>query len=141
MLPTPRGTRMIVYQYGMDRDPDVDMELGLDAGCTGRAWTQRLPVAADLLEAREVFRTKWRMTRPQQNKVRTDRAAMLALPMFDLSAQHSTSAQTVADLPMLGTLSVDSATRLTDTGWVGDAGQAALALGTTWADIVARLLT
>ena len=48
MMPTGRGTRIVVYQSGMDADADSDLELGLGAGCSGAAWTNNEPVVADL---------------------------------------------------------------------------------------------
>jgi len=138
MLPTANGKRVVTYQYGMDSDPDVDLELDMAAGCSGRAWTTRLPVFADLEEAKTTFASTWYMTREQQNKVRSDRQAMLSLPIFDLRGPQQASR--VNQLAIIGTLSVDTSTRLEDTGWQGANVEFAVTRGRQWADIVSRVL-
>jgi hypothetical protein len=138
MLPTAVGTRVIVYQYGMDGDPDRDLELPMDAGCSGRAWAERSPVAADLVAARETYEEEWGMTADQQQRVKPDRRAMFSFPMFDLTDAKFAK---VEDLPLLGILSVDTEVALTDTGWVSDRAGQAIQIGTEWADVLSRLLT
>jgi hypothetical protein len=141
MLPTPRQTRMVVYHYGMENDPDVDLELDTNAGCSGRAWTKRCPVVADLIDAKGKFDREWGMTRAQQNRVREDRAAMFSFPMFDLSTHLAAGATSADDLRLLGIASVDTNTPLEDTGWVGARRDVAIEIGKKWADILSRLLT
>jgi len=136
MLPTDRGTRIVVYQYGMDNDPDSNLELIMDGGCSGTAWRTREPTLADLTEAKTTF-PKWKMTREQQNKVRTDRQAMFSVPMFDLSLP---GAQKVEELNLLGILSVDSDTPLDDTKWIDERKEYAVQTAKLWADILSRLL-
>ncbi len=138
-LPTGYGTRIVTYQFGMDRDPDIDLELAADSGCSGRAWATKRPVAADLLAAKGNFEPEWRMTREQQNKVRVDRCSMMSFPIFDLTDPLSETS--VDRLRLLGVMSVDSDTTLTDTGWVGDHRDEAVRIGTRWADVLSRLLT
>jgi NTE family protein len=138
MLPTPHGTRIVVYQYGMDNDADRDLELAIGAGCTGRAWMERKPNAADLVVARDVYEEEWLMTPAQQARVRADRQAMFSFPMFDLT---DAKVGKVEQLPLLGVLSVDTDTTLNDTGWVTDRAGTALQIGKEWADVLSRLLT
>jgi len=138
-LPTRHSTRIVVYQFGMDRDPDVDLELDLGAGCSGRAWTTKRPVAADLIAARASFAEDWGMTREQQNKVRVDRGSMMSFPVFDLTNPKATTV--VDELELIGVLSVDSSTKLSDTGWVDDLRDVAVQIGTCWADVLSRVLT
>jgi NTE family protein len=145
MLPTPRGTRIVVYQYGMDADADSDLELAMHAGCSGKTWVKKVPYAADLLEAKATFLSEWHMTQEQQNKVRPDRKAMMSFPLFDLS-RRSVGATSAQELDLLGTMAIDTSTPLEDTGWVvqvGTAGPepAVLRIGKQWADVISRLLT
>lgn len=138
-LPTGRGTRIVTYQFGMDLDPDIDLELGVEAGCSGRAWTTKRPVAADLLAAQGSFESEWGLTREQQNKVRADRQSMMSFPVFDLT--DPLGATSVDQLRLLGIMSIDSETPLADTGWVDDRRDQAVQIGTRWADVLSRLLT
>ena len=141
-LPTERNTLLIAYQYGMDRDPDVDLELGRNAGCSGAAWQERSPMIADL-EAARTDLAEWNMTQGQQNKVREDRKAMCSFPMFDPSVPIATSTDS---RDLMGILSIDTSTQLADTGWIVQEGDeqephpALLRLGTLWADVMSRLL-
>lgn len=136
MLPTGRGTRIVVYSFGMDRDPDSDLELAANAGCSGLAWTTRLPACADLADAKANFGS-WGMTREQQNKVRSDRASMMSVPIFDPSNPTATRAE---DLGSIGVLSVDSTTPLDATEWNRTKRQVMVECLQSWADIIATIL-
>jgi hypothetical protein len=135
-VPTSSGRRIVAYQFGMDRDADIDLELDVASGCSGRSWVERRPIAADLVAARGRFAEEWHMTREQQNKVRPDRQSMMSFPVFDL-----TSPAPVDRLPLMGILSVDSETSLPDTGWVAERRNDAVQIGKCWADVLSRLLT
>jgi hypothetical protein len=144
MLPTGHGTRVVVYQYGMDNDPDADLELAMDGGCSGKAWATRGPAVADLVRAADTFESDWKMTRMQQAKVKPDLKSMFSVPIFDTTNRL---AQSVNDLDIIGVLSVDSTTPLLDTGWLSDPARvehSRLASGTEflfdWADIVGEIL-
>jgi NTE family protein len=136
MLPTGNGTRIVVYQFGMDNDPDVDIELSMDGGCSGAAWSGRRPSIADLNEAKANFAGRWKMTREQQNRVRPDRQAMYSFPIFDLRA--SRQLLKMEELELLGVLSVDTSTSLNDTRWLES--EPASQIGKNWADVVARII-
>jgi NTE family protein len=138
-LPTIRGTRIVAYQFGMDDDPDIDLELDMASGCSGRAWVTKRPAAADLMAARDNYLEEWGMRREQQNKVRADRQSMMSFPIFDLT--NPAGGTSVDELPLIGVLSVDSETPLSDTGWVGEHRDAAVRVGTRWADVLSRMLT
>jgi hypothetical protein len=138
-LPTVRGTRIVAYQFGMDHDPDIDLELDMASGCSGRAWVTKRPAAADLVAARDNYLEEWGMRREQQNKVRADRQSMMSFPIFDLT--NPAGGTSVDELPLIGVLSVDSDTPLSDTGWVGEHRDAAVQVGTQWADVLSRMLT
>jgi hypothetical protein len=45
-LPTGPGTRIVAYQVGMDSDPDQDLEIDQDAGCSGQCWVDKAPAYA-----------------------------------------------------------------------------------------------
>ena len=129
----------------MDRDPDVDLELRRDGGCSGAAWMACSPMIANLEAVRnDNDPAEWNMTQAQQNKVREDRKAMCSFPMFDLSLPAAASTDS---LGLIGILSIDTSTPLVDTGWIMQEDgssvlrPALLRLGRLWADVVSRLLT
>lgn len=138
MLPTDRGTRIVVYQYRMDSDPDSDLELAMNAGCSGRAWSTRLPTFADLREATTSYASTWGMTREQQNKVKPDRQAMFSVPIFDLRGPFETAR--IDQLALVGVLSIDTSTSLDHTTWLGSRREFAVERGKLWADIFSRVL-
>lgn len=138
MLPTGRETKIVVYQHGMDDDPDVDLELSLTGGCSGAAWTTRKPAFANLEIARGNPQM-WDITHQQQNKIPGDRNAMMSVPIFDVSINVN-RARNVNELPILGVLSIDTTTKLENTGW-SDAAPWAVTKAIKWADILARILT
>jgi NTE family protein len=142
MLPTgrPQATRIVTYQYGMDGNTDVDLELPENAGCSGKAWSERTPALADLAAAAE-DPAKWGMTKEQHDKVPQSRKSMLSVPIhrpwqFGEGAPPSP----------VGTLSVDSETPLADTGWLEQTSYGPVAhadvvrIMMAWAYIVHRLL-
>jgi NTE family protein len=134
-----RGTRIVVYHAGMENDPDAQLELAEDAGCSGRAWQSRGPAVADLELAAEEP-APWKMTAQDHSLVPQDRRSMISVPIpartGGLGGGNDTNS------PPIGTLSVDSVTPLADTGWLdGDAIHAEIVeLLTLWANVVARLL-
>ncbi|HKZ41708.1 MAG TPA: patatin-like phospholipase family protein, partial [Candidatus Hodarchaeales archaeon] len=70
MLPTSSETRKVIYTYNYDEtDQDTDLELAMNAGCSGHAWSRRIPVLADLVEAKKAFHL-WGLDHQQQAKVR-----------------------------------------------------------------------
>jgi len=142
MLPTGRqdGSRIVVYGYGFRKtDADSDLELGEGAGCSGRALSTRGPVFADLYDAKKNHEM-WFMSAEQQARVAADRMSMLSVPIFISTEGPQRS------WPIRGILSVDSSTRLDDTGWlVGTPDDPSLHkvpldVMTTWADVFAKLL-
>jgi NTE family protein len=144
-LPTGRGTRIVVYSYGMiTRRPDgklsystdAALELAEAAGCTGAAFTQKGPFVADLEEASR-DPTPWGMTHLTHDLVPKDRKAMLSVPIWSDSGEEDD-----LDRIPVGTLSVDSTTPLADTEWM-DGKQlrtAVLTRITLWENVVRRLL-
>ena len=112
-LPTGRGTRIVVYQTGMDVDPDQDLEIDQDAGCSGQCWVDKAPTYADLEEAARVPGS-FGLTPQQQARVRTDRKAMLSVPIFDRIAIGD---RDDPDLPLLGVLSFDTDQTFAQLGW------------------------
>jgi NTE family protein len=142
MLPTGREppTRIVTYNYGMDRSADVDLELPETAGCSGKAWSERAPILADLAEAGKEP-AHWDMTKQQHDKVPRSQVSMLSVPIHALLA----AGENRPPAP-IGTLSVDSTTPLNETGWlemISDGPRAhpeAVRIMMNWAYIVRRLL-
>ena len=141
MLPLDDEHRIVTYQYGMDNDNDRQLVLLSEAGCTGNAWVTKSPAVADLGLAKNAF-GEWKMTPNQQGLIRADRLAMLAVPILDLSLSIA-GKQNLDELPIIGTISVDTSTPLNKTGWVGEDQQKivqSLDLILVWADVFAKLL-
>jgi NTE family protein len=122
MLPTGRdpGTRIVVYSSGMLRefggvqtwDSDRALELGMDEGCSGRAWSSNEPSVADLTKSR-INPEAWGMSKEKHDLVPSDRKSMLSLPIgssVGLNFEERGSP--------IGTLTIDSNTELANTGWL-----------------------
>lgn len=130
MLPTSYATRVVVYHFGMTNDADQDLELAEDAGCSGRCWTTRKSAYADLADAATGDNhVKWKMTRPQQAKVRRDRKTMVSIPIFAPGSEEQ----------LIGVLSADS------DAWVNPEGDSneiekILSLGQQWAIVLTHVL-
>jgi NTE family protein len=136
MLPTGKGQRVVTYQFNMDHDPDSDLMLDVEAGCTGRTWTEKKPTFADLEEARMTYASKWKMTREQQNKIREDRRAMCSFPIFEKS-----KIKYGEEWRIIGTLSFDSKSELSV--WLANEASTKniVDIGLTWSDIVGKLIS
>ena len=137
MLPTLAHTRIVVYHYGMDHDPDVDLELSMDGGCSGQAWSLRRPVFANLLDV-QAHLGDWNMTREQQNRVERSRKAMFSVPIFERSPIN---AQRRGDLDLLGILSIDTDTPIDATLWLKDHNTYVVQRTKQWADVLAKVLS
>jgi len=143
MLPTGRGRRIVAYQHNMDNDPDQDLELAEDGGCSGRCWTSREPTFADLEDAAVGDNyLKWKMTPQQQAKVRKDRKTMLSIPIFD---RMSLGERDLDRQRLVGVLSADSDASLRDMMWLdgellSDAGRRAITVGLQWSGMLTRVL-
>ncbi|MDZ8239306.1 MAG: patatin-like phospholipase family protein [Nostoc sp. ChiQUE01a] len=82
MLTTETNKLTIVYQYGMNNDPDVDWELEIDAGCSGRVWSTHKPSYVKVEKVREKP-SRYKMTEEQVNKIKIDRKFIFSVPIFD----------------------------------------------------------
>lgn len=147
MLPTARATRIVVYQYGMDEDADRFLELPDEVGCSGEAWDTRAPAVADLLQARQ-DPAMWGMTPDQQARIPERLRSMLSAPIFELGRSVHSGEARVEELPLIGTLSIDSDRPLERTGWIrlDAAGEPTLAEDVLqrlllWSDVVGKVLT
>lgn len=146
MLPTgrPSRSRIVTYTFGYrPDDPDQDLELDEFGGCTGHALKNRSPAIADLDDARTNF-ASWGMNQLQQSKVPPDRNAMISVPIFSQSRSMKRSRQ---EMPILGVVSVDSSTKLEESGWLENGATTArvpsdimLQILGPWADVIAGLL-
>ena len=141
MLPAGEDKRIVVYQHGMDNDPDIDLELATGGGCSGSAWVNRTIAIADLDDAKATYSTQWEMTPVQQNKVRMDRKTMISAPIFALTSLVSQK-NNIGEFPLLGTLSLDTDAALVDTGWVQNKSYNPEIVDRikTWADVFGKLL-
>ncbi len=148
MLPTLRNSRVVTYQFGMDGMPDRTLELDVGAGCSGQAFETGKPAYANLIDAQGNF-DKWGMSQEQQDRIPVALRAMISVPLCDTS-ELTPANDTIylADLPVIGTLSVDTVTDGQSAGWVefderGDVMINAELLDFLgrWADIIAKVLT
>lgn len=117
-LVTSRGAdqrRIIAYSTGMDGDPDSDLELDANAGCSGLAWETGEVAIADVEEGRNSPET-WRMTAQQYAKIPDRIRSVMSVPIVDDPENAHPGMQPI------GTISVDCETPLADTGWVDFAG-------------------
>ncbi len=105
------STRIIVYSLGMDDDHDSTLEIDQHAGCSGAAWqTQKIHVA-NLNEAR-TNPENWHMTDVQHRQVPDDIQSMISAPI-----PGSVHRKRAPETPV-GTISVDCAADLANTGWL-----------------------
>lgn len=130
MLPLPSKRRVVAYQYNMDQDPDQDLELAGDGGCSGKCWTTKAPTYADLADAGTGDNhVKWNMTRQEQAKIRRDRKTMLSIPIFSPGS----------NVHLIGVLSADSDANLSvelDEAHL----EAAFDIGQKWAVVLSAVL-
>lgn len=137
MLPTGRRTLIVVFQIGMDKDTDSDLELYEGAGCCGQAWTTAEAAVADLEQGAGILK----LDAEEYLKIPKHRKSMLSVPI--LGVQRGFPAHgNGSSRPPVGVLSVDSSTRLVDTGWVKgedlDKDVGKMMVG--WAEIISRML-
>jgi NTE family protein len=141
-LPTGRGTRVVVYQVGMDTDPDQDLEIDQDAGCSGQCWVDKAPAYADLEEA-AADPGAFGLTSQQQARVRPDGRSMLSVPIFD---RIPVGERDNPDPPLLGVLSFDTDRTLTELNWTVQDGTAsdsleqAIQISSDWSGIITKVL-
>lgn len=136
MLPIGDVLR-IVYHHRMEDDPDLAIELRLDGGCAGFAYSTGEVQLADLVVAREQNKVEeWRMTRGQQNMVKKDRAALQSVPLFDGTVQYREGEPRQAR----AVLNVDTTTPLSDTHWTDEAGDPSASVILEWQDILSLVL-
>jgi NTE family protein len=148
MLPTLGNERIVVYQYGMDGMSDRTLKLSLEGGCSGAAFTSKSAAYADLEEALQ-DPTEYGLTQDEQDLVPHDLKSMISLPLLDTS-ELSPADKTVRrqDLPVVGTLNVDTITSGVEADWVaidpnGDVKISGPLLDflNRWADIITKVLT
>lgn len=141
MLSTGRKSRIVVYHYAMDSDPDSDLELAENAGCSGLAWSHRKPIVADLQEVALDLK-RWKMSPEEHSKIPRDRRSLLSVPIPTRLLSSAESADPLECYPPIGTLTIDSQTPLDDTSWKENGGVKAdiVSILTGWAYVVSRLL-
>ncbi len=109
---TTDNSQLVVYQYGMDADPDIDFQIDLRAGWSGVAREKLRPVIADLTATSD----KLGLSREQQNKIPRNRKSAMSIPLFDMSTSISGKVE-VSENKLIGTLNIDTTTSLDQTGW------------------------
>ena len=112
---------VIVYQQGMDGDPDVDLQLAREAGPPGDAVRTGRPIVADWSRVR-LQPMKSRMSRAQINKVPAARQAVASAPVFDLRRAPTVEDGVIGGLNLVGVLSIDSNRSAEDAGWENNDG-------------------
>jgi NTE family protein len=147
MLPTLTNSRIVTYQFGMDGSPDRTLELPLTAGCSGAAYEQKKPVYADLDDAKTRFK-EWGLTQEHQERIDPRLRAMISVPLLDTSGVSASQKDVdLSQLPVVGTLSIDTTASGVEAGWVEEESGAVTINGDLvrflqqWADIIAKLLT
>lgn len=135
MLPTAWGTQIVSYNFGMDRDPDANLELSIDEGVARQVLKARRPTIVDLTERAQM---NW-------TGVRRDRKAMLVAPVFDISEAQTSSSRSVSELRILGTLTIDTDMALAETEWIDLTTKSLNAILLEWikgwSDVVGQLLS
>ncbi|WP_107671046.1 patatin-like phospholipase family protein [Cyanothece sp. BG0011] len=135
MLPTERNTLIVVYQYGMDNDPDIDWEVPVNSGSIGYTWVSRKHGRVNI-EMMKNNLEDYNLTKTQVNKIRKDRQAIYSVPIFDLSLSRT---EKIEDLEMLGILCIDTSTSLENTLWLNQDSVCKNEIE-LWADILALIL-
>jgi NTE family protein len=142
-----QGTRIIMYAVGMEKDPDRDLEIDQDAGCSGKAWETGQIAVADLDEARR-NPDRWKMSADQTNKVPPRLKSMISIAICG-DVRDGTDPSSP-----IGTLSIDCETPLANTGWctqnvenAGPGGSESVEVSppvatvlTAWATIIGRMM-
>jgi NTE family protein len=101
------GNRLaILYTYNMDNDADDRLEFSLDAGATGLCWQTHNLVFCDLVDAKQTFQSKYRMTKYQQALVRPKLKSLLSVPIFH--PDKYSAERPNPENPILGVLNFDS---------------------------------
>jgi len=133
---------VIVYQHGMDGDPDVDLQLAREAGPPGDAVRTGRPIVADWSRVRLQPEISM-MSRAQVNKVPAPRRAIASAPVFDLRRAPTVEDGVIGGLNLVGALSIDSDRSAADAGWENNDGSPSVdfvQILKRWADVVGRVL-
>lgn len=134
MLPTNHNTRRIEYQLGMNGQIDEHMETGIDKGATGAAWESRETSVLDLRKVRaslssQAAKDEYGMLPPETQQT------ILTAPLRNFRSLNHIAWDT--ELPLLGTLSLDTETDL-DT--IDERLEQIQAIVELWARIIAKHL-
>ncbi|RWL74854.1 MAG: hypothetical protein EOR69_32215 [Mesorhizobium sp.] len=133
---------VIVYQHGMDGDPDVDLQLAREAGPAGDAVRTARPIVADWARVR-AHPDASGMSRAQANKVPMARRAVASVPIFDLRRAPTVEDGVISGLNLVGALSIDSDRSAAEAGWENNDGLPSIEfvqILKRWADVVGRVL-
>ncbi|GLI95228.1 patatin-like phospholipase family protein [Methylocystis echinoides] len=133
---------VIVYQHGMDGDPDIDLQLAREAGPPGDAVRTALPIVSDWTRVRARPEASG-MSRAQANKIPANRRAVASVPVFDLRRAPVLEDGVIGGLSLVGALSIDSDQSAAAAGWESNDGVPSVEfvqILKRWADVVGRVL-
>jgi NTE family protein len=136
------GHFVIVYQFGMDGDPDVDLQLARGAGPPGDAVRTGRPIVTDWESVRPQPGRSL-MSRGQVNKVPASRRAVASAPVFDLRRAATVEDGLIGGLNLVGVLSIDCDRAAAEAGWEDGDGVPSVDFVQVlkrWADVVGRVL-
>jgi hypothetical protein len=111
MLFSPDLARRRVHTataYNMEKDPDRDLEIGADAGASGRAVSDRRATVADLVLLQITATPAFGLTSAEQACVRRTLKSLVSVPIFNPED---------IDGPLLGSLQVDSDLTVEEAGF------------------------
>ena len=142
-LPTSLGDQsIVVYNRGMESDPDVDLLLDRLGGPSGQAVKVEKPLIADWENIR-LNPEGFRMTKKQAVKIPADRRAVASIPVFDLRRAVQVDQGVMRALRIVGALSLDSDQPADHAGWTDHTGTPDgefVELLKRWSDVVGRVL-
>jgi len=130
---TPQGRRKVIYQVGMDGDTDAELELEIEEGGSGLAWTSRRQLA---VEVNNTNNQMGYLGEDAAKRIRKDRKAMYAAPIFKTTLNK-------ADVDpdyLIGVVCVDSSIELDDTAWTSSARDDMYETFDKWALVLSNLM-
>jgi NTE family protein len=106
VMPIEKNRVRVMYNCGMDDDPDDRLDFEIGSGATGRCWQTHAEVICDLEDAKGTFASHWRMNKYQQAMVRRELRSLLSVPIFD--KEQYDDQKPVSENPIIGVLNFDS---------------------------------
>jgi len=79
---TTKGTLRVTYSFGMEEDPDDQLEFEAGGGACGTCWEEERIIVCDLEEARTTYSSAWKMNKYQQAMVPHGLKSLVCIPMY-----------------------------------------------------------